>query len=135
MGELSAIVWLAQAGAIVAKPLVEVSDYDLFADFLDRRYGPGVLRVQVKTSTCWERGRYSVAVCTRGGNQSWSRIVKKMHPSRCDYLFVHVGDGRRWFIPSSVLGGGVSIHVGGPKYAEYEVEPGESLPSRSGGSD
>jgi hypothetical protein len=26
--------------------------------------------------------------------------VKRMNASRCDYLFVHVGDGRRWFIPS-----------------------------------
>jgi PD-(D/E)XK endonuclease len=131
-GELSAIVWLMEVGAVVAKPFVEVSDYDLIADFLD---GRPPLRVQVKTSTNWERGRFSVAVCTRGGNQSWNRIVKKMDASRCDYLFVHVGDGRRWFIPAAAIGGGVSIRVGGPKYADYEVEPGSPLQSRSGATE
>ncbi len=120
---------------MVAKPLVEVSDYDLLADFFGVRFGSGVLKVQVKTSTCWERGRYNVAVCTRGSNQSWSRIVKKMNPSRCDYLFVHVGDGRRWFIPSAAVGGGVNIRVGGPKYAEYEIERGWALQSRSEAND
>jgi hypothetical protein len=44
-----------------------------------------------------------------------------------DYLFVHVGDGRRWYIPSWVVDGGCSIHLGGPKYAEYEIEPGDPL--------
>lgn len=130
-GELSAICWLSEHGAHVAKPLFENPDYDLLADFVD---GPPV-RVQVKTSTCWDRGRYSVAVCTRGGNQSWTRIVKKMDASRCDYLFVHVGDGRRWFIPAAAIGGGVSIRLGGPKYAEYEVEPGAQLQSRSDPTD
>ena len=130
-GELSAIVWLTEAGAWVFKPLFDAPDCDLIADFDDGR----LLRVQVKTSTNWERGRFSVAVCTRGGNQSWNRIVKKMDASRCDYLFVHVGDGRRWFIPAAAIGGGVSIRVGGPKYADYEVEPGSPLQSRSGSTE
>ena len=42
----------------------------------------------------------SVTVCTRGGNQSWSGLVKRLDPTSCDYLFVLVGDGRRWFIPA-----------------------------------
>ena len=46
---------------------------------------------------------------------------------RCDYLFVHAGDGRRWFIPSSVVGGGSGILLGGPKYEAYEVECGRPL--------
>jgi hypothetical protein len=35
-----------------------------------------------------------------GRNQSWTGVVKRLDPARFDYLFVLVGDGRRWFIPS-----------------------------------
>lgn len=124
-GELSAINWLLSAGAIVSKPLFENSDYDLVADF-----GGRVDRVQVKTSTCWARNRFVVSLCTRGGNQSWSGIVKRLDASRCDSVFVHVGDGRRWYIPATALGGGSAVVLGGPKYAGYEVESGEPLQAR-----
>jgi hypothetical protein len=40
-----------------------------------------------------------VAICTRGGNQSWNGITKRLDPTRIDCLFVIVGDGRRWSIP------------------------------------
>jgi len=56
--------------------------------------------------------------------------VKRIESSRCDRVFVHVGDGRRWYIPATALGGGWSIQVGGPRYAQYEVEPGEPLTAR-----
>jgi hypothetical protein len=124
-GELSAINWLFSAGALVSKPLFENPDYDLVADFGDR-----VHRVQVKTSTCWARNRFVVALCTRGGNQSWNGIVKRLDASRCDTVFIHVGDGRRWYIPARALGVGSGIVLGGPKYEEYEVEPGEPLQAR-----
>jgi hypothetical protein len=107
-GELSAINWLFSAGADVYLPVFTNPDVDLIADFGDR-----VDRVQVKTSTCWEKNRFVVTVCTRGGNQSWN-----------------VGDGRRWYIPATELGGGWSIRVGGPRYAAYEVEPGDPLQAR-----
>jgi hypothetical protein len=124
-GEYSAIQWLGSVGAIVGKPLIEHSDYDLFADF-----GAGAVRVQVKTSTNWVRGRFVVALCTRGGNQSWNGIVKRMDATRCDYVFAHVGDGRRWFIPTDAIEGTTAIVLGGPKYAEYEIERGERLQAR-----
>jgi hypothetical protein len=56
--------------------------------------------------------------CTRGGNQSWSGLTKGLDPEYCDYLFVLVGDGRRWFIPSTHFGGRHGLRLGGPKYAE-----------------
>jgi hypothetical protein len=121
-------MWLWSVGAFVFVPFGHSPDYDLVAD-LDGR----VLRVQVKTSTCWNRGRYVVALCTRGGNQSWNGIVKKLDSTRCDYVFVHVGDGRRWFIPATALGGGSGLVLGGPKYAEFEVESGQPLASRQEG--
>jgi PD-(D/E)XK endonuclease len=120
------MVWLVSRGGTVSVPLFHSPDYDLIADF------DGLLhRVQVKTCTRRYRDRWSVTVCTRGGNQSWSGLVKRLDPSRCEYLFVLVGDGRRWFIPAHAFGGGTAINVGGPKYAEFEVEPGEPIPGSS----
>jgi hypothetical protein len=106
LGELSAMAWLASQGAK-----------------LDDR----LLRVQVKTCTSRVRQRWQVALRTCGGNQSWNRVSKLLDPSRCDYLFVLVADGRQWFIPSDALGGGSGIRLGGPKYARFEVEQGVSI--------
>jgi hypothetical protein len=120
------MLWLRAQGAAVFIPLAHTpTDYDLVADF-----GDGAMRIQVKTSTCWRNGRWEVTLSTRGGNQSWSGLVKRFDASRCDALFVHVGDGRRWLIPVSAVGGGSGILLGGPKYAEFEVDPGEPLASR-----
>ena len=122
-GELSAIVWLREQGYPVFVPLTHAPDYDLVTDF-----GEGAaVRVQVKTSTCFRLGRWEVSVCTRGGNRSWSGMVKRLDPGRYDWLFIHVGDGRRWFIPSADVPGGCGISVGGPKYAAFEIESGAPL--------
>ena len=86
-----------------------------------------LISVQVKTSTVCREGRYEVTLATRGGNRSWNGLVKRFDPGRCDYLFVHVGDGRRWFIPSAAVEGGTGILLGGPKYQMYEVEPDRPL--------
>jgi hypothetical protein len=103
-------------------PLGHSPDVDLVADFGDR-----LARVQVKTSNVRERDRWHVTIATRGGNRSWSGLVKRFDGVSCDFLFVHVGDRRRWFIPSRAVGGGAGIRVGGPKYDDYEVEPGDPL--------
>src|SRR3954447_9988116 len=122
IGELSAMQWLASAGAKLYIPVGHSPDSDLIAE-----HRGSLLRVQVKTSTCFRKGRWEVTLCTRGGNQSWNGLVKLLDPSRCDYLFVLVGDGRRWFIPATSLGGGSGIRLGGPKYADFEVEGGDRL--------
>ena len=58
--------WLASQGAHIYMPVGHSPDIDLIAD-LDGR----LIRVEVKTSTyCKKIGRWQVAVCTRGGNQS-----------------------------------------------------------------
>jgi hypothetical protein len=57
-------------------------------------------------------------------------VIKRLDAARCDSVFVHVGEGRRWYIPASALGGGSGIALGGPKYAEFEIEPGEELMPR-----
>jgi len=118
--------WLPAHGATVSVPVGHSPDYDVIAD-----WGAGHLeRVQGKTSTFRERGRWAVRLATSGGNQSWNRIIKVLDSSRCDRVFIHVGDGRRWFIPAAAIEGRISIIVGGRKYSEFEVEPGDPLPMR-----
>jgi hypothetical protein len=93
-GELSAMQWLAWQGASVARPVGNNRHWDVMAEFNGR-----AIRVQVKTSRCVNKDRWAVTLATRGGNQSWNGLTKYLDPSRFDYLFVLVGDGRRWFIP------------------------------------
>ena len=117
LGEAAAIEWLTRAGATVFVPLGHSLDCDLTAEWDAERFA-----VQVKTSSCFRKGRFDVTLATRGGNQSWSGHVKKLDPSRCDYLFVLVADGRKWFIPMTALDCRSHMALGGPKYAAFEVD-------------
>lgn len=119
--------WFASRGELVAFPVGHTSDWDFIAELDDR-----LVRVQVKTSTSFRHQRWQVTICTRGGNQSWSGLSKYFDPSRCDYLFVVVGDGRRWCIPSTAVSGGRGVCLGGSKYSEFEVESGRPLPDPHG---
>ena len=124
LGEYSAIEWLWSRGYPVWYPIGHSPDVDLVTEI-----DGGLVRIQVKTSTVYiNNGRFQVAVRTSGGNQSWTGLVKRFSSERCDWLFVLVADGRRWFIPAGVVEGTTSIVVGGPKYAAYEIEPGRPLP-------
>ena len=125
LGELSAIAWFTQQGAIVWRALFEHPHVDLIAEVENR-----LVRVQVKTSRCWRNERWEVTLATRGGNQTWNGLTKVLTAERCDALFVHVGDGRRWYIPIQAVEGGHGLLLGGPKYEAYEVEPGDPLPAR-----
>jgi PD-(D/E)XK endonuclease len=116
--------WFASRGAIVCFPIGHSPDWDFIAE-LDGR----LVRVQVKTCIAFRNRRWTVTVCTRGGNQSWNGIVKRFQAESCDCLFAVVGDGRRWCIPSDALKGRTKIALGGPAYAEFEVEPGRPLPA------
>ena len=106
-------------------PIGHSPDCDLIADD-----GETLLRVQVKTTTPMQNRRWEVMICTRGGNQSWSGTVKLFSASRCDRLFVLVADGRRWFIPARAVEARTGRLLGGPKYAEFEIDRGRPLPSR-----
>ncbi len=97
-------------------PFGHSPDIDLIATFGDR-----VSRVQVKTTTVFRNNRWCVSLATRGGNQSWSRLIKYFDAGRCDHLFALVADGRRWFIPAAEVEGRAGVLLGGPKYAAYEV--------------
>ena len=116
--------WFASKGASIYFPLGHSPHSDFIAEFHDR-----LSRVQVKSCISHRFDRWQVTICTRGGNQSWSGLVKHFDPTVCEYLFVVVGDGRRWCIPSDAIHGGRGIALGGPKYSENEVEPGRPLPA------
>jgi hypothetical protein len=123
-GEAAAIQWLTSIGAIVCLPLFHSPDYDLAADLGGRLH-----RVQVKTSRniVSPTGHHAVQLATSGGNRSWTGLVKKFDSSRFDFLFVLVSDGRCWFIPSEEIEGSRLIHVGGIKYAEFEIHPTRAI--------
>lgn len=127
LGELSAMGWLASKGAVVWIPFGHSPDIDLIAEIDER-----LLRIQVKTCTYYPstpsgRRRWYVGVVTNGGNQSWSGVAKKFDPSSIDFLFVLVGDGRRWFIPAGAIDAERSLTLGGPKYSEFEIEQGDPI--------
>jgi len=123
-GELFAATWLVGRGATVAFPFGHSPHWDLLAELEGQ-----LLRVQVKTSRSRRNGRWKVAICTRGGNQSWNGLVKRLDASRCDYLYAHVADGRRWFIPVVALECGNEVTLGGPKYSEFQVDRGPPIPT------
>jgi hypothetical protein len=123
LGEFSAIGWLGAQGYHVFVPVGHSPDCDLIAMRDGEKLG-----VQVKTTRCFINNRWSVSLATRGGNRSWSGTVKHFSASRCDWLFVLVGDGRRWFIPAGAVEGGTGLNLGGPKYARFEIAPSDPLP-------
>jgi len=125
-GELSSALWFAGKGATVCWPIGHSPDWDLVVEWDEKLY-----RVQVKTTTQLRNGRWLAMICTRGGNQSWNGLSKRFSAARCDLLFVHVGDGRRWMIPAEAVEGTTGIALGGPKYSEWEVEPGDPIPGPS----
>lgn len=122
LGEISAIEWLSWKGATVFTPVGHSPDVDLVADF-----GEGPARIEVKTCLRPTRANWSVMIATMGGNRSWTGVVKRFDPMRCEYLFVHVGDGRRWFIPTDALECSRAVTLGGVKYSEFEIERGLPL--------
>ena len=127
LGEFSAMEWLASKGALVWIPLGHSPDVDLIAEI-----GGCLLRVQVKTSTHRKTTpggdkRWAIAISTNGGNQSWTGVTKRFDGNGVDYLFVLVGDGRRWFIPAAVVEGSRAINLGGNKYSEFEIERGQPI--------
>jgi hypothetical protein len=121
-GELLAMEWFTSIGAAICVPFGHSPHYDFIADLRGN-----LRRVQVKTSTCWAKERYVVSLCTRGGNQSWDGLVKRLDAALFDDLFVVGTDGRRWCIPSRDLDARSGLNLGGPKYSEFEVERGAPL--------
>jgi PD-(D/E)XK nuclease superfamily protein len=127
IGEVEAMRWLTSIGADVWVPLGHSRDIDVIAVFEQQP-----IRIQVKSSSRRiENGRFSVNVCTNGGNQSWTGIVRYFEHTRCDFLFVWLTDDRRWFIPSTAVDGTRGINLGGVKYSEFEIGASGAVPPAS----
>ena len=119
--------WLTSVGAEVWVPLGHSRDIDVIA-VLEQR----LLRIQVKSSSYRRaNGHYAVNVCTNGGNQSWTGLVRLFDHARCDFLFAWLTDGRKWFIPSTAVDAKREIHLGGSKYSEFEIEGSGEIPPAS----
>jgi PD-(D/E)XK endonuclease len=89
LGEASAIEWLTSLGVTLLIPFGHSPDFDLVAEANGR-----LVRIQVKSST--QRvttpsgdSRSVVALVTRGGNQTWGGVSKRLDPSRFDSLRTH----------------------------------------------
>ena len=123
LGEASARCWYELQGHVVLIPTGRSPDYDFVADDGER-----LIKVQVKTSgQMTPYGNFCVSICTRGGNQSWNKIVKRFSTTRCNELFVVTIDGRRWRMPAEAVEATTAISLGGQKYAEFEVDAGPAL--------
>jgi hypothetical protein len=129
IGEMSAMEWLGSKGATVWVPFNHSPHVDLMAEWDD-----ALIKVQVKTSTFQASlssgdERWKVAIATNGGNQSWTGLTKLFDHAQVDYLFVLVGNGRRWFIPASFIEAAREVSLGGRKYSEFEIDPGTPFES------
>ena len=121
-GEMLAVAWLMGRGWLAGLPIGNNPDYDVIAESDSR-----LVKVQVKTTRYFHKSRWCVGLCTAGGNQSWTGVIKLFEPDRYDYLYAHTACGRRWFIPSQHIDGGRAIQLGGPKYEAFEVDSGPPL--------
>jgi hypothetical protein len=108
LGEATAILYYAQRGHRVSKPLFENCPYDLIVDD-----GNSLKRVQVKTSRCKrEGGRYIVNLRVFGGNRSGTGKVKKLSAADVDVIFVLLEDGRTFEIDAKSVDGQGRVSVG-----------------------
>jgi hypothetical protein len=108
LGEATAILFYAERGDRVSKPLFENSPYDLIVDD-----GISLKRVQVKTTRYKApSGKYRVNLRTFGGNRSGTGKVKKISAEEVDLVFVLVEDGRMFELQPKDFDGRNSIAVG-----------------------
>lgn len=114
LGVAAAIAHYMGLGYTVCYPLTDTARYDLVVD------KGTLLRVQVKTSRYQVKsGSYHVSLRTKGGNQSWSGLVKKVTADECDLVFVNTGDGN-YEMPVAVVDGMSTVTLG-KKYQQYKL--------------
>jgi hypothetical protein len=117
--EAIATAWLTVRGVSVAVP-VEAQEYDLLASFPD-----GIRRVQVKSTTTRQHGKWAVGVARRPYSTGTNAKRVPYDPDSVDYFFVINGDGAIYLIPSQVLAGRTTVYV--DTYSQYRVGDASSL--------
>ena len=99
-----AIAYYASKGYAVFVPISDVSRFDLVVDTGER-----LLRIEVKTS---RRADGEIELRTKGGNRSWTGVVKRVRATDCDVVFaVNVATGGEREYPVSALAGMSTITV------------------------
>lgn len=107
IGVGDAVAWFTARGYHVSVPLIDNQPYDLVVDD-----GRALHRVQVKTTTTTSRyGIYVVALCTSGGNQSFSTRTP-FDPEACDLLYVLTDARDRYLIPTEAIVGRNTLNLG-----------------------
>ena len=84
--------------------------------------------VRASSATVAGASRSAREAATRAGTGSSSTS----RATRCDYLFVLVGDGRRWLIPAGASRARPAHRARRPEVRAYEVEPGGRSSCRGG---
>lgn len=110
-----AIAYFCVEGYNVSLPLTDSQDYDLIVEQSGK-----LETVQVKTATQKDGNIYVVELQTKGGNQSWSGIVKTLKDTEVDLLFVVTKAGTTYLIPVSEITNRATLNLGN-KYEKYRV--------------
>ena len=105
--EAFAIFYYTSLGYLVSKPLNHSSYYDLIIDI------DGILKkVECKSSRHKPNEKsYLVELATKGGNQSWSKVIKKIDSTKVDEIFILDGDGYYYVYNSKELDGRRTVNV------------------------
>lgn len=110
IGLVIAMTYFASLGCYVSVPLNDIQEYDLVVDF-DKK-DMGLKKIQVKTTTFIENGKYKVNLRTSG---------KGFQNNTSDYLFVVDGNFTQYFIPRNEITARSAI-VLGDNYSRYIIE-------------
>jgi hypothetical protein len=115
-----AIAWFLQRGYVPSMP-VEPTRYDLVVES-----DAGLKRVQVKSTTTKERGRWVVRIVRMEYGQAESvtngrRGRTVYRPDEVDLFFVVTSSGEKYLIPIGATSGATSLTLD-EKYAAYKVE-------------
>lgn len=104
-----AIAHFTSLGYIVCLPLNDSQPYDLVID------DDSILhRVQVKTSKQIRRDKYVVGLRT-----TYRHTRENFDPSKYDLLFIALGDGREYLIPTSEVKTKTSLTIGNDEFKEF----------------
>jgi hypothetical protein len=112
-GPAVATMWFLLCGYKVAFP-IEPASFDLLVS-----WPGGVMRVQVKTTTMFSKGAWTVRVGWRPYTDGNRGPMVPYDPEEIDHFFVLDGDFNIYLIPSTVVGGRVAIVLS--NYSEYIV--------------
>lgn len=109
-----AIAYYTSQGYTVSIPLNDTQDYDLIVDKNDE-----LKRVQVKATSCKNRGTYQVALKSCGGTKG--STYKTIIDTKIEEVFIFTGDGEMYIIPKEKITNKSTLSIC-DKYKDYKIE-------------